>query len=144
MRAHWSHRLMASITTVLFLFLTLGQGEAAHVCPAHEPLLAEAMAAGGLDGARSLAAAATHEHMAAGSHANHGQGTDHQHARCCCTGLACVTAAITLPAVGTPLPAARIFTPVPPPLPEYARMPAAPAYFIPFANGPPALSARPA
>ncbi|HEY9516800.1 MAG TPA: hypothetical protein VIQ74_14075 [Gemmatimonadaceae bacterium] len=140
MRGHWSHRSLAGFMAFLLLLLVVGQGER-HVCPKHDPLLAHAVAVAAE--AEAAAHASAHEHMA-GAHAEHDQAPQHDHARCCCTGYACTTTAVTLPASSPRIPDARIIASPLPSLPEYASAAAAPAYFIPFANGPPAPSERPA
>ena len=127
--------------TTIFLFLGMGLGEATHICPVHDAALAGAVGAGGAHDAGSHASMGAHEQMESGqSHGDHqpGQGRPH----CCCTGLACVTAAVTLPSDGPQLPELAIVASATPELPDYARTAAAPAYFIPFANGPPTLSER--
>lgn len=140
MRGHWSHRSMAGFMMGLFLFLTVGLGEAAHICPVHDPVLAGAVAASGSHDAGSHAAMDAHHEM--GSQSQGDQHSGHDRAHCCCTGLACVTTAVNLPDRGPQLPAVAVVTPATPELPEYARTAAAPAYFIPFANGPPTVSER--
>ncbi len=140
MRDHWARRSVAGVVLSLFLLLTVGMGEATHICPVHDPVLAGAMeaAAQQYDAHASIG---HHEGMdAAQSHGDHHPGQDHAH--CCCTGLACVTSGITLPPQRLELPAIAISTSAAPELPEYARVAAASAYFIPFANGPPTLSER--
>jgi len=138
MRENWARRSVAGALLGLFLLLTVGVGEATHICPVHDPALAAAMAAGP-HGAR--APMAGHEQMdAAQSHGDHHPGQDHAH--CCCTGFACFTNAITLPSPRLELPDVAIVTSSTPELPEYARSAAASAYYIPFANGPPTLSER--
>jgi hypothetical protein len=135
MREHWARRSVAGVVLGLFLLLTLGVGEATHICPVHDPMLAAAM--------QHVAHApmAAHEQMdAAQSHGDHQPGHDHAH--CCCTGFACVTNAVTLPSHRLELPDVAIRASSAPELPEYARSAAASAYFIPFANGPPTLSER--
>ena len=141
MRGHWAYRSVAGLTIGFFLLLTVGMGEASHVCPVHDPMLAQAMASDGAHHAGEHAAMGAHEQMALGmSHGDHQQGHDRTH--CCCTGFACVTTAVTLPSSRVELPAVAISTSSAPELPEYARSAAATAYFIPFANGPPTLSER--
>jgi hypothetical protein len=121
-----------------FLVLTVGMGEATHVCPVHDPLLTQAMAGGGMQHGGEHA---QHQQMdVAQSH--DGQHSGHGRAHCCCTGMACVTNAVTLPAHRLELPDVAIVTSAAPELPEYARSAAASAYYIPFANGPPTLSER--
>lgn len=147
MRGHWAYRSVAGLVIGFFLTLTVGMGEATHVCPVHDPILAEVMAAGIAHHHGGHAAMSAHgEHGqhgqmdAAHSHGEHRSG--HDHARCCCTGAACVTSAVTLPGQRLELPAVAISASATPELPEYARNAAASAYFIPFANGPPTLSER--
>lgn len=125
----------------LFLFLAMGLGEATHVCPVHDPVLAEALAATGGHDAGGHAAMLAHEDMGSGE-SHGGQHSGHDRAHCCCTGLACVTTAVTLPSHGPQLPEIGVVASAAPELPEYARSAAAPAYFIPFANGPPTPSER--
>jgi hypothetical protein len=138
MRENWARRSVAGALLGLFLLLTVGLGEATHICPVHDPALAAAMAAGPHDAHASMAG---HEQMdAAQSHGDHQNGQDHAH--CCCTGFACFTNAITLPSQRLELPDVAIVTSSAPELPEYARSAAVSAYFIPFANGPPTLSER--
>jgi hypothetical protein len=120
-----------------FLILTVGMGEATHVCPVHDPMLATAMSQGAMHHGDANAAMDAHEQMETGS--SHG---GHQDMHCCCTGFACVTNAVTLPSQRLELPDVAISESSAPELPEYARSAAASAYFIPFANGPPTLSER--
>jgi hypothetical protein len=141
MRGHWAHRALAGFMIGIFLVLTVGMGEATHVCPVHDPLLAEAMAGGGMQHDGGHASMEAHEQMALGA-MHGGQHSGHHATHCCCTGFACVTNAVTLPAQRLELPDVAIYTPATPELPEYARSAAASAYFIPFANGPPTLSER--
>ena len=138
----------------VFLVLTVGMGEATHVCPVHDPMLAEAMATGSMhhgggpaamDAQAAMGAHGQHAQMdvaqsPGGSHGDHQNG--HHPMHCCCTGFACVTTAVTLPSARVELPAVAIFASAAPELPEYARGAAATAYFIHFANGPPTLSER--
>jgi hypothetical protein len=124
-----------------FLVLTLGMGEATHVCPVHDPMLAAAMSEGGMHHGGGNAAMNVHEQMEAGS-SHHDQQPGHHDTHCCCTGFACVTNALTLPSHRLELPDVAISASSAPELPEYARSAAASAYFIPFANGPPTLSER--
>ena len=144
MREHWAYRSVAGLMIGFFLVLTVGMGEATHVCPVHDPLLTQAMASGGMQHGG--------DHAAMGEHAQHqrmdvaqshdGQHSGHDRTHCCCTGMACATNAVTLPADRLELPDVAISISAAPELPEYARSAAASAYFIPFANGPPTLSER--
>jgi hypothetical protein len=141
MRGHWAYRSVAGFMIGFFLILTAGMGEATHVCPVHDPMLAAAMSQGGMHHGGGNAAMSVHEQMdAAQSHGDHQSG--HQDMHCCCTGFACVTNAVTLPSQRLELPDVAISESSAPELPEYARSAAASAYFIPFANGPPTLSER--
>lgn len=144
MRGHWAYRSVAGVMIGFFLVLTVGMGEATHICPVHDPVLAEAMASGRLhhDGDRAAMDAHGQQQQldVAKPHVDHHSG--HEHAHCCCTGFACVTNAVTLPANRVELPDVAISTSAAPELPEYARSAAASAYYIPFANGPPTLSER--
>ena len=140
MRGHWAYRSVAGIMIGFFLILTVGMGEASHVCPVHDPMLAEAMSLGMHHGGGHGAMDA-HEQTGPGSlHGEHQPG--HHDTHCCCTGFACVTNAVNLPSQRLELPDVAILTSSTPELPEYARSAAASAYFIPFANGPPTLSER--
>ncbi len=139
MRGNRARRPVAGALLGLFLLLTLGMGEATHICPVHDPALAAAMAAGAGDGAH--APMAGHERAdATRSHGDHQPGQDHSH--CCCTGFACLANAVTLPSQRLELPTVAVVASAAPELPAYARSAAASAYFIPFANGPPTLSER--
>jgi hypothetical protein len=141
MREHWARRSVAGVVLGLFLLLTVGAGEATHICPVHDPVLAGAVASSAAMQHGTHAPMAGHQQMdAAQSHGDHQSGHDHTH--CCCTGLACVTNAVNLPSHRLELPDVAISTSSAPELPEYARSAAASAYFIPFANGPPTLSER--
>jgi hypothetical protein len=141
MRGHWAYRSVAGLMIGFFLVLTVGMGEATHVCPVHDPMLAEAMASGAMHHDGGLAAMDAQEQMDPGS--SYGdQQSGHHDAHCCCTGFACVTNAVTLPSQRLELPDVAISTSSAPELPEYVRSAAASAYFIPFANGPPTLSER--
>ena len=141
MRGHWAYRSVAGFLIGCFLVLTVGMGEATHVCPVHDPLLAEAMSSGGTHHGGGMATMNAHEQMELGS--QHGDQQSGQHGtHCCCTGFACVTNAVTIPSQKLELPDVAISTSSTPELPEYARSAATRAYFIPFANGPPTLSER--
>ncbi|HEY9478628.1 MAG TPA: hypothetical protein VIP79_01000 [Gemmatimonadaceae bacterium] len=147
MRGHWAYRSVAGFMIGFFLILTVGIGEASHVCPVHDPVLAEVMATGsahhggGHAGLAAMGAMGAHQQMGAGS--SHGdQHPGHDRTHCCCTGFACITTAVTLPSERLELPDVAISSSSTPELPEYARSVAVPAYFIPFANGPPTLSER--
>jgi hypothetical protein len=142
MRGHWAYRSVAGFMIGFFLILTVGMGEATHICPVHDPILAEAMSSGNMHHGGGMATMdAQEEQMALGSsHADHESG--HHDTSCCCTGFACVTNAVTLPSQKLELPDVAILASSTPELPEYSRSAAASAYFIPFANGPPTLSER--
>ena len=66
MRGHWAHRSIAGLIAGLFLLLTVGMGEASHVCPVHDPMLAQAMASGGAHHAGEHAALGAHEQWRSG------------------------------------------------------------------------------
>lgn len=140
MRDNWARRSVAGVVMGLFLLLTVGMGEATHVCPVHDPALAAAAEAAAMHRAAHAPMPGHAQMDAAQSHGDHQSGHDHTH--CCCTGLACVTNAINLPSHRVELPDVAIGTYAVPELPEYARTAAVSAYFIPFANGPPTLSVR--
>jgi|GEM_PF-1424492 len=147
MRGHWAYRSVAGVMIGFFLLLTVGMGEATHICPVHDPVLAEAVS-GGAHHDASRAAMGGHQqhhqqHRQMDAAASHNGGHSGKHGtHCCCTGLACVTSAVTLPSDRLELPSVAISTSAVPELPEYARSAAASAYYIPFANGPPTLSER--
>jgi hypothetical protein len=144
MRGHWAYRSVAGVMIGFFLLLTVGMGEATHVCPVHDPMLAKAMMAGGAHHGgdhSAMDAHGQHQQMdVAQSHGDHHSG--HDRTQCCCTGFACVTNGVTLPAHRLELPEIAITASGAAELPEYARSAAASAYYIPFANGPPTLSER--
>jgi hypothetical protein len=128
MHRSWPRRAFAALMAALSL-LTFGvAGEAAHVCPVHDPVLARV----------ATASASAHASSAAhGELEHHDSDGGHRASSCCCTGSACTAPAVALPAHAVPLATAPVNSPRTPRLPEYVRAAASPAYFIPFANGPP-------
>jgi hypothetical protein len=128
MHRPWPRRVLAAFMAALSLLTFVGAGGAEHVCPMHDPVLAR------------IATVSQPGHAAGNSHAEdtHGDaGTEHGAGRCCCTGRACVAPAVPLPAHAVRLETAQAAPRHEQPLPEYARRAATPAYFIPYANGPP-------
>lgn len=126
-------RAFAAVMAALLLLTVVGPGEATHVCPVHDPLLARAVAAS----AQAHASNAMH-----GEHVHH-DAAGHEGAKhCCCTGHVCTTPPIALRAAPVELVTAVVILPRATRLPEYLAIAAAHPYVLPFANGPP--PARPA